>query len=594
MPPGDRVGRLHAPTTSGATTSGWSDRRSRDPLTSPMSIYEVHLGSWRQGLTYRELADAARRLRHRPRLHPRRAPAGRRAPVRRLLGLPGHVLLRADLPLRHPDDFRYLVDRLHQAGIGVIVDWVPGALPQGRVGAGPLRRHAALRARRPAARRAARLGHATSSTSAAPRCATSWSPTRSTGSRSSTSTGCGSTRSPRCSTSTTPARRASGSPNVYGGRENLEAVAFLQEMNATVYKRVPGRRDDRRGVDGLAGRHPADAPRRARLRLQVEHGLDARLARLHLPRAGPPAVPPPPDDVLDDVRVHRELRAADLPRRGRARQGLAAAQDARRPVAAAGQPAGATSPSCGRTPASSCSSWARSSARSRSGPRRARSTGGCPTTPTTAACRRSCATSTPSTSDTSALWTQDTDAARLPLDRRQRRRQQRLLVPALGRRTARRWPASRTSRRSRTRATASACPTPAAGTRCSTPTPRPTAAPASGNLGAVEATGEVARHARLGDPSRPAARHGLAAPPGRLTGPTACTRCRSGSSTSTRRRQRGFFSCTAHRRALLLYGMLSCRRTFTTRAVGVRIDLTHVWSGAARTGTLPVHPAMSP
>src|SRR4029078_4580506 len=30
------------------------------------------------------------------------------------------------------------------------------------------------------------------------------------------------------------------SPNQYGGRENLEAVQFLQEMNATVYKRVPG------------------------------------------------------------------------------------------------------------------------------------------------------------------------------------------------------------------------------------------------------------------------------------------------------------------------------------------------------------------
>ena len=71
-------------------------------------------------------------------------------------------------------------------------------------------------------------------------------------------------------------------PNQYGGRENLEAVAFLQEMNATVYKRVPGRRHDRRGVDGLAGRHPADPPRRARLRLQVEHGLDARHARLHV------------------------------------------------------------------------------------------------------------------------------------------------------------------------------------------------------------------------------------------------------------------------------------------------------------------------
>ena len=69
-------------------------------------------------------------------------------------------------------------------------------------------------------------------------------------------------------------------PNIYGGRENLEAVAFLQEINATVYQRVPGVIDDRRGVDRVAGRHPADPPGRPRLRPQVEHGLDARLARL--------------------------------------------------------------------------------------------------------------------------------------------------------------------------------------------------------------------------------------------------------------------------------------------------------------------------
>ena len=69
-------------------------------------------------------------------------------------------------------------------------------------------------------------------------------------------------------------------PNKYGGRENLEAVQFLQEMNATVYKRVPGVDHDRRGVDVLAAGHRPDLERRARLRLQVEHGLDARLALL--------------------------------------------------------------------------------------------------------------------------------------------------------------------------------------------------------------------------------------------------------------------------------------------------------------------------
>ena len=86
-------------------------------------------------------------------------------------------------------------------------------------------------------------------------------------------------------------------PNIYGGRENLEAVAFLQEMNATAYSGCPGVDHDRRGVDRVAGRHPADAPRRPRLRVQVEHGLDARHAGLHRAGPGPPPVPPPPDDV---------------------------------------------------------------------------------------------------------------------------------------------------------------------------------------------------------------------------------------------------------------------------------------------------------
>ena len=74
-------------------------------------------------------------------------------------------------------------------------------------------------------------------------------------------------------------------PNVYGGRENLDAVAFLQEMNATVYRHHPGVDDHRRGVDRVARRHPADASRRPGLRVQVEHGLDARHAQLH--RQGP-------------------------------------------------------------------------------------------------------------------------------------------------------------------------------------------------------------------------------------------------------------------------------------------------------------------
>ncbi len=54
----------------------WVERRgSSNPLRAPISIYEVHLGSWRQGLSYRGACRAARRVRPRPRLHARRADA---------------------------------------------------------------------------------------------------------------------------------------------------------------------------------------------------------------------------------------------------------------------------------------------------------------------------------------------------------------------------------------------------------------------------------------------------------------------------------------------------------------------------------------
>ena len=47
-------------------------------------------------------------------------------------------------------------------------------------------------------------------------------------------------RSPRCSISTIPARRASGCPTSFGGRENLEAIAFLRELNGSPTTRSPG------------------------------------------------------------------------------------------------------------------------------------------------------------------------------------------------------------------------------------------------------------------------------------------------------------------------------------------------------------------
>ena len=97
-----------SPATTGATREWMADRGARQSLTAPITIYEVHLGSWmrvpeegNRWLTYREIAPKLADYAARDGLHPRRADARRRAPVRRLLGLPGRRLLRPDEPVRH-------------------------------------------------------------------------------------------------------------------------------------------------------------------------------------------------------------------------------------------------------------------------------------------------------------------------------------------------------------------------------------------------------------------------------------------------------------------------------------------------------------
>ena len=218
----------------------WMAHRADTPVhRAPLSVYEVHLPSWRPGLDYRALAEQLPAyvqelgFTHVELMPVAEHPFG---------GSWGYQVTSYYAPtsrLGSPDDFRFLVDALHRAGIGVIMDWVPAHFPKddwalARFDGEPLYE------RPTRAGPSTRTGARWSSTSAVPRCATSSSPTPCTGARSSTSTGCGSTRSPRCSTSTTPREGGDWLPNVYGGRENLDAVAFLQEMNATVYRRCPG------------------------------------------------------------------------------------------------------------------------------------------------------------------------------------------------------------------------------------------------------------------------------------------------------------------------------------------------------------------
>ena len=69
-------------------------------------------------------------------------------------------------------------------------------------------------------------------------------------------------------------------PNQFGGRENLEAIEFLKKFNHITHTEFPGRDDHRRGIHRLAAGDAPALPRRTRFLLQMEHGLDARHARL--------------------------------------------------------------------------------------------------------------------------------------------------------------------------------------------------------------------------------------------------------------------------------------------------------------------------
>jgi len=122
--------------------AAWMEsRRDRAGRDTPISIYEVHLGSWQRvpeegnrPLTYRELAD---------RLVPYVSELGfthiellpvSEHPFDGSWGYQPIGLYAPTSRFGRPDEFRHLVDRLHQAGIGVILDWVAGHFPEDQHG----------------------------------------------------------------------------------------------------------------------------------------------------------------------------------------------------------------------------------------------------------------------------------------------------------------------------------------------------------------------------------------------------------------------------------------------------------------------------
>ncbi len=218
----------------------WLASRATTELhTSPMSIYEVHIGSWRQGLSYRQLADElVDHVRETGFTHVEFLPVAEH-PFGGSWGYQVSSYYAPSARFGSPDDFRYLVDRLHQAGIGVIVDWVPAHFPKdawalARFDGTPLYEHAdPRRGEQPDwgtfvfdfGRREVRNFLVAN--------ALYWLEEFHVD---------GLRVDAVASMLYLDYSRKEGEwlPNVYGGRENLDAVAFLQEVNATVYRRVPG------------------------------------------------------------------------------------------------------------------------------------------------------------------------------------------------------------------------------------------------------------------------------------------------------------------------------------------------------------------
>ena len=229
----------------GETSHAWNDdewmrrRAASNPHLGAMSVYELHLGSWRPGLSYREAADeliayvSELGFTHVEFLPLAEHPYG---------GSWGYQVTGYYAPTSrfgHPDDFRYLVDRLHQAGIGVIMDWVPAHFPKdewalARFDGEPLYEHADPR-----------LGEQ-------PDWGTLVFNFGDSQVRNFLVANAlywleefhidGLRVDAVASMLYRDYSRADGEwlPNAHGGRENLEAIAFLQEVNATAYKRNPG------------------------------------------------------------------------------------------------------------------------------------------------------------------------------------------------------------------------------------------------------------------------------------------------------------------------------------------------------------------
>ncbi|MDR3359541.1 MAG: 1,4-alpha-glucan branching protein GlgB [Bifidobacteriaceae bacterium] len=214
-------------------------RAAKNPHDGPMSVYEVHIGSWQEGLGYRELADdLVEYVTTMGFTHVEFMPVAEH-PYTPSWGYQVSGYYAPTSRYGNPDDFRLLVDRLHQAGIGVILDWVPAHFPKdafalARFDGSALYEHPdPQRGEHP-----------------------DWGTLVFNFGRTEVRNFLVANANYWCEEFHVDGLRVDAvasmlyldysrndgewSPNAYGGRENLEAISFLQETCATVYKRYPG------------------------------------------------------------------------------------------------------------------------------------------------------------------------------------------------------------------------------------------------------------------------------------------------------------------------------------------------------------------
>jgi len=218
----------------------WMSRRAAaNPHDGAMSVYEMHLGSWRPGLGYRDIAEPL--IAYVTELgftHVEFMPLAEH-PYGPSWGYQVTGYFAPTSRFGSPDDLRYLIDRLHQAGIGVIMDWVPAHFPKdewalGRFDGEALYEH-------PDPRRGEHpdwgtfifdFGRSQVRNFLVANALYWLEEFHIDGLRVDAV----------ASMLYLDYSRQEGQwlPNQHGGRENLEAISFLQEATATAYKRVPG------------------------------------------------------------------------------------------------------------------------------------------------------------------------------------------------------------------------------------------------------------------------------------------------------------------------------------------------------------------